>query len=241
MYVVRRILAAKYRPQPDSAGPSWLTLLGHAKDSLWSLDLFRCESAILRTHWVLVVMGQFRPHSVGFGVHGGVVDGVELCRMFNRATQGQTPPTYVSSDHDRRRSRDCTLFRVLGGLGRRRDGRGRRRQWRQPVRHRDRPGAWGAIGEGLRRRQPGAALELLRVQPASRERCVRRRGRGARRSSLRGDAIWSAARRTGRVYRTSRTTWREHPSRVRSAWRVGTGGRHSGRTLALGPARTMSW
>ena len=52
--VVRRILAARYQPIPDSAGPSWLTVLGHAKDSLWSLDLFRCESAILHTHWVLV-------------------------------------------------------------------------------------------------------------------------------------------------------------------------------------------
>jgi putative transposase len=48
--VVRRILAAAYRPAPDWAGPSWLTVLGHAKDSLWSLDPFRCESAILRTH-----------------------------------------------------------------------------------------------------------------------------------------------------------------------------------------------
>jgi putative transposase len=28
------------------------------------------------------------------------VDGVALCRMFNRATRGQTQPTYVSSDHD---------------------------------------------------------------------------------------------------------------------------------------------
>jgi hypothetical protein len=34
--VVRRILAVRYRPAPDSAGPSWLTVLGHAKDSLWS-------------------------------------------------------------------------------------------------------------------------------------------------------------------------------------------------------------
>jgi len=49
--VVRRILSAHYRPGPDSAGPSWLTFLGHMKDSLWSCDLFRCESATLRTHW----------------------------------------------------------------------------------------------------------------------------------------------------------------------------------------------
>ena len=98
--VVRRILAARYRPEPNSAGPSWLTVLGHAKDSLWSLDLFRCESAVLRTHWVLVVMDHYTRRIVGFGVHCGVVDGVGLCRMFNRATRGHTPPTYVSSDHD---------------------------------------------------------------------------------------------------------------------------------------------
>ena len=98
--VVRRILAARYQPAPDSDGPSWLTVLGHAKDSLWSLDLFRCESAVLRTHWVLVVMDQWTRRIVGFGVHRGVVDGVGLCRMFNRATRGQTPPTYLSSDHD---------------------------------------------------------------------------------------------------------------------------------------------
>ena len=81
---VRRILAVRYRPAPDSPGPSWLTILGHAKDSLWSLDLFRCESAVLRTHWVLVVMDQCTRRIVGFGVHRGIVDGLGLCRMFKR-------------------------------------------------------------------------------------------------------------------------------------------------------------
>jgi putative transposase len=76
--VVRRILAARYQQKPDSAGPSWLTVLGHTKDSLWSVDLFRCESAILRTHWVLVVMDQCTRRIVGVGVHRGVVDGVGL-------------------------------------------------------------------------------------------------------------------------------------------------------------------
>ena len=83
--VVRCILAARYQPKPDSAGPSWLTLLGHAKDSLWSLDLFRCESAALHTYWVLVVMDHCTRRIVGFGVHRGVVDGVALSQMFNRA------------------------------------------------------------------------------------------------------------------------------------------------------------
>ena len=98
--VVRRILTARYQPQPDSVGPSWLTFLGHMKDSLWSLDLFRCESATLRTHWVLVVMDQFTRRIIGFGVHNGMVDGVALCRMFNRAIRGQTTPNYLSTDND---------------------------------------------------------------------------------------------------------------------------------------------
>ena len=42
--VVRRILARHYRPEPASGGPSWLTFLGHLKDSLWSVDLFRVET-----------------------------------------------------------------------------------------------------------------------------------------------------------------------------------------------------
>jgi putative transposase len=43
--MVRRLLSVHYRPQPESAGHSWLTFLGQTKDSLWSCDLFRCESA----------------------------------------------------------------------------------------------------------------------------------------------------------------------------------------------------
>jgi putative transposase len=33
-------------------------------------------------------------------VHRGVLNGVGLCRMFNRATRGHIPPRYVCSDHD---------------------------------------------------------------------------------------------------------------------------------------------
>ena len=59
--VVRRVLAKHCRSTGGSDGPSWLTFLGHAKDSLWSVDLFRCESLILKSHWVMVVMDQFTP------------------------------------------------------------------------------------------------------------------------------------------------------------------------------------
>jgi putative transposase len=99
--VVRRILGHHYRPGLDSGGPSWLTFLGHMKDSPWSMDLFKCQSATLRTHWVLVVMDQFTRRITGFGVHAGTVDGVALCRMFNRAIRGQLwMPKNLSSDND---------------------------------------------------------------------------------------------------------------------------------------------
>src|SRR5437016_10167734 len=99
--VVRRILARHYRPQQDSGGRSWLTFMGHLKASPWSLDMFRCESATLRTHWVLVVMDQYTRRIIGFGVHAGAVDGVALCRMFNHAVRWQRRMSkYLSSDHD---------------------------------------------------------------------------------------------------------------------------------------------
>ena len=98
--VVRRVLATHYRPAPRSGGPSWLTFLGHAKDSLWSIDLFRCESATLRSHWVLVVMDQYTRRIVGFGIHAGTVDGRALCRMFNHAIRGLSRPKRLSSDND---------------------------------------------------------------------------------------------------------------------------------------------
>jgi len=98
--VVRRILAGHYRPNPSEAGPSWLTFLGHMKDSLWSIDLFRCESAALRTYWVLVVMDQFTRRIIGFGIHNGIVNGMAMCRMFKQAIRGQNAPIYLSSDHD---------------------------------------------------------------------------------------------------------------------------------------------
>jgi len=98
--VVRRVLAKYYHPQSDGDGPSWLTFLGHMKDSLWSVDLFRCESITLKSHWVLVVMDQFTRRIIGFAVHAGDVNGLILCQMFNKVITGATPPKYLSSDND---------------------------------------------------------------------------------------------------------------------------------------------
>ncbi len=97
---VRRVLAVHYKPETSDRGPSWLTTIGHAKDSLWSVDLFRCESILLKSHWVMVVMDQYTRRIVGFGVHAGNVDGPTLCRMFNDGTSRQDWPKYLSSDND---------------------------------------------------------------------------------------------------------------------------------------------
>jgi len=70
------------------------------KDSLWSVDLFRCESITLKTHWVLVVMDQFTRRIIGFGIQTGAVDGIALCRMFNHAITRQGIPRHLSSAND---------------------------------------------------------------------------------------------------------------------------------------------
>jgi transposase InsO family protein len=93
------VLSKHYRPT-GGTGPSWLSFIGHSRDSLWSVDLFRCESIVLRSYWVLVVMGQFTRRLVGIGVHRGAVTGADLCSMFNAAVHRQGAPRHLSTDHD---------------------------------------------------------------------------------------------------------------------------------------------
>src|SRR5271167_1655769 len=98
--VVRRILIQSYRPAPGTDGPSWLSVIGQARDSLWSVDLFRCESILLQSYWVMVVMDVFTRRIIGFGVGAANLDGPGVCRMFNRAIARQKMPKRLSSDHD---------------------------------------------------------------------------------------------------------------------------------------------
>ena len=99
--IVRRALAKHYTPDPGQRqGPSWPSLPGHSNDSLWSIDLFRCESLTLKSYWVLVVIDQWSRRIIGFGIHQGDVDGIAVCKMFNHAISGADPPRYLSSDND---------------------------------------------------------------------------------------------------------------------------------------------
>ena len=97
--LVRRVLVKHYRPR-SGGNPSWLSFIGHARDSLWSVDPFRCESIVLQSYWLLVVMDQCTRRIIGLGVQHGDVDGPKLCRMFNEAIRGQRTPRHLSTDHN---------------------------------------------------------------------------------------------------------------------------------------------
>ena len=97
--VVRRVLAKHYGPEAGTDGPSWPSFIGHMKDSLWSVDLFRCESILLRSHWIMVVMDVFTRRIIGFGVDRADLCCVSVCRMFNRIIAGKALPRR-SCDHD---------------------------------------------------------------------------------------------------------------------------------------------
>jgi transposase InsO family protein len=72
---VRRILIGHYRPEPRPNGePSWLAAIGHTTDRLWSVDLFRVESILLKSYWVMVVMDIFTRRIIGFAIAAADID-----------------------------------------------------------------------------------------------------------------------------------------------------------------------
>src|SRR5207244_1116533 len=73
--VVYRVLSKHHRPASGGTGPSWLSFIRHTTDSLWRVDLFRCESIVLGSSCVLVVMDQYTRRPVGIGVLRGGVEG----------------------------------------------------------------------------------------------------------------------------------------------------------------------
>ena len=86
-------------------------------DQLWSVDLFRAESILLKSYWVLVVMDVFSRRIIGFAGVAANLDGTwsagcSIRRSRNRSCRGDLP-----SDHD-------PLFRY--------------QRWRANLRSRDR-------------------------------------------------------------------------------------------------------
>jgi putative transposase len=103
-HVVRRILAKHYKPSYPG-GPSWLTFLGHTKDSLWSIDLFRCESIgpafrHLKSHLIMLAIDINTRRIMGFTSHAGDLGGSTVCRLFKLIQAGRSAPRRISTDHD---------------------------------------------------------------------------------------------------------------------------------------------
>ena len=92
-HVVHRVLAKHDHAAPGGTGPSWLSFIGHTTDRLWSVDLFRCASIVLRSDGVLVVMDQFRRRTVCVGLPCGVVTGADMCAC-------STPPLTNAAHRD---------------------------------------------------------------------------------------------------------------------------------------------
>ena len=98
--MVRRILRKYFFP-PSESGPSWLNVIGHTKDALWSLDLFCCESILLQTNWVMVVIDHYTREIIGTASIRGNPSGANICHMFASIKQGSgRTPKYLSTDHD---------------------------------------------------------------------------------------------------------------------------------------------
>ena len=68
---------AARNPCPESTA-AVVPISGH-----YGVDLFRVESILLRSHWVMLVMDVFTRRIIGFGVERAYIDGISICRMFN--------------------------------------------------------------------------------------------------------------------------------------------------------------
>jgi transposase InsO family protein len=64
------------------------------------MDLFRCESIVLQSYWVMVIIDVFTRRCIGLAVERGAINGAAVCRMFNAAIATQGLPRYLSSDND---------------------------------------------------------------------------------------------------------------------------------------------
>ena len=102
---VRRILAVHYKPDPDNRGPLWLTTIGHAKDRLWSIDLFRCESILLKSHWVMVVLDQCTRRIIGFDVQPVLI----MTRCFNNIDGKPICKCWILKNSNRYRMCQCHI------------------------------------------------------------------------------------------------------------------------------------
>ena len=77
--------------EPAAVAPSWLATIGHARNCLWSVDLFRAESILLKSYWVMVVMDVHTPRIIGFDVEAANLGGIGVCKPAKPTAPVQIP------------------------------------------------------------------------------------------------------------------------------------------------------
>ena len=97
---VRRILRKHLKHDPGD-GPSWLSFIGNQVDSLWSIDLFRCESINLKSYWVMVAIDVHSRRIIGYSIQATAYTGPSVCRMFNDIlADARVIPKRINTDND---------------------------------------------------------------------------------------------------------------------------------------------
>lgn len=68
---------------------------------MWSIDLFRCDSVGLKSHWVMVAVDLTTRSIVGTAVNPGNCTTTDYCRMFNDIrSKVRRQPKRISTDND---------------------------------------------------------------------------------------------------------------------------------------------
>jgi len=112
--MVRRVLAKHYRPEPYDGGPSWLTFLRHAHDSLCGIALFRCESILPKIHSIRLPIGQCTRWITGCSISGCHFNKSAACSLFDTAIPVVDASRILSSIHDQRFSHHRCRKKLLG-------------------------------------------------------------------------------------------------------------------------------
>jgi len=121
----RRAVAAR----SQGGAPSWLTFLGHPRDGLWRVDLFRCESILytLRSHpFVERLIGTTSREFLDHTLFRNAVDLERKPDTFNdyynrsrtHASPGGNTPAEISGERVAQPARleTCAWERHCGGL-----------------------------------------------------------------------------------------------------------------------------
>jgi transposase InsO family protein len=84
----------------NKLGPSWLSFIGSSFNGLWSVDMFKIESAFLSSYVVMVAIDIYSRKIINFSVRRYPVDGGAVCQMFQEVCKNNVLPKKISTDND---------------------------------------------------------------------------------------------------------------------------------------------